>query len=147
MSRNFAAEDGNLNEASLIVSRNKDYSDFNLLFRVNENTQDIYKVRDAQAVKQSVKNLIMTNYYEVPFAPFQGSNIRSLLFENSEPFVFAEAETLIRNCIAKDEPRAKVTSVDIVSSNNGNGLDITVSFSIINIEEQFTVTVQVERLR
>lgn len=147
MSRNFAAEDGNLNTASIITARKRVYSDLNLLFKPCPCTGDVYTVKDVEAVKQSVKNLILTNYFEVPFAPFQGSNVRSLLFENSTPFVLAEIESLVKECIRKDEPRARVTNVLVARDSSGHSVEITVEFTIINIDEEFTITLTVDRIR
>ena len=68
MSRAFAVEDKNLNQASIIVSRNKLYRDIDLSFTVKP-SGEIYKKIDAGAVKQSIKNLLLTNHFEKPFLP------------------------------------------------------------------------------
>ena len=58
--RVLSKEDGNLNSVSIVTSRNRVYLDIDLLFDVNSNGE-IFKKRDAAAVKQAVKNLIQTN--------------------------------------------------------------------------------------
>ena len=70
MGRVFSQEDGNLNTRSIITSRNASYSDIDLTFENKPgassiNRTDVYKKTDAAAVKQAVKNVLMTNniYY------------------------------------------------------------------------------------
>ena len=68
--RVLSREDGNLNSTSSIVTtRVKPFRDIDLTFTVSE-TGELYVKRDASAVKQAVKNLIQTNYFEKPFLPF-----------------------------------------------------------------------------
>ena len=63
----------------------KIYKDLNLAFEQNTATKDIQKIKDIEAVKRSVRNLINTNHYEKPFHPEIGSGIREMLFENMTP--------------------------------------------------------------
>ena len=73
MSRVFSQEDGNLSTRSIITSRTKSYADIDLTFTRKPGTvTDIYKKTDAAAVKQSVKNILMTNRVEKPFLPYYG---------------------------------------------------------------------------
>ena len=62
----------------------KIYKDLNLDFQQNTATKDIQKIEDVESVKRSVRNLVSLNYYEKPFHPEIGSNIRGLLFENDK---------------------------------------------------------------
>ena len=66
MSRVFSIEDGNLQSRSLVTSRNKLYSDIDLTF-AKRPSGDVYKKTDGAAVKQSIKNLMLTNLGEKPF--------------------------------------------------------------------------------
>ena len=86
MARKYSSDDANLNSGSIFTSRNRDYSDINMLFEANPNTGNIYKVKDAAAVKQAVRNIVLSNFYEKPFNIFYGSDLRNLLFENVTPF-------------------------------------------------------------
>ena len=63
----------------------KIYKDLNLDFQQNTATKDIQKIEDVESVKRSVRNLVSLNYYEKPFHPEIGSNIRGLLFEMISP--------------------------------------------------------------
>jgi len=89
----------------------KIYKDIDISFAKNPNTLDISKKIDVAAVKQALKLLINTQYYEKPFNPEFGSNIRSLLFQ---PFSLETANRLqdeIKQTINNFEPRVKIVSI------------------------------------
>ena len=50
------------------ITRNvRQYKDLDLFFSKKATTKDINKVTDIQAVKRSIRNLVLLNYYEKPF--------------------------------------------------------------------------------
>ena len=57
------------------------YKDLDLLFTAHPITGDVATKSDSDAVRRAVRNIVMTNYYERPFKPSLGGNIRGLLFE------------------------------------------------------------------
>ena len=57
----FALEDGNLNTTKITSTKAVSYKDMDLFFSPKP-SGDIYKKQDAAAVKQSVKNILMTNF-------------------------------------------------------------------------------------
>ncbi len=61
------------------------YKDLNLNFSANPVTGDVTMVTDVNAVKRSVRNLLLTNHYDRPFHPEIGSNIQNILFQNFGP--------------------------------------------------------------
>ena len=63
----------------------KSFRDFSLTFEKNAVTNDILALKNEAAIKESVKNIVLYNFYEKPFDPFFGGNIIGLLFENSTP--------------------------------------------------------------
>jgi len=145
MARKYSSDDANLNSGSIFTSRNQDYSDINMLFEANPNTGNIYKVKDAAAVKQSVRNIVMSNFYEKPFNIFYGSDLRNLLFENLTPFTVQEAKTQIQNAIANNESRAEVMSINI--SGDNNTLIINLVFRVKETRQIQELNISLERLR
>jgi len=69
MAKILSTEDKDLQNSALTTSRSRVYSDIDLSFAVNTSTGDIFKKKDAAAVKQSVKNILQTNRFEKPFKP------------------------------------------------------------------------------
>ena len=89
----------------------KQYSDLDLFFGRKSASNDINKVNDIQAVKRSVRNLILTNHYEKPFHPEIGSGVRDVLFENMTPTTAHILTRKIEMVIENFEPRARLISV------------------------------------
>ena len=124
------------------------YADLNLNFSKHPGTKDLAKKRDIEAVKQSVKNLIMTNHYERPFHPEIGSNVSSILFENMNPVTANILTRAISEVIQNFEPRAKLINVLALPAYDRNGYECTIAFTIVNIPgEMVTLETFLERAR
>ena len=125
----------------------KIYKDLNLDFQQNTATKDIQKIEDVESVKRSVRNLVSLNYYEKPFHPEIGSNIRGLLFENITPqishYIGKQLELLIRNY----EPRCRLVNVENMPDLDKNGYSVSVSFYVVNVSNPVVVETFLERLR
>ena len=146
MSRAFAVEDKNLNQASIIVSRNKLYRDIDLSFTVRP-SGEIYKKIDAAAVKQAIKNLLLTNHFEKPFLPLYGGNLTDLLFELAHSSIGEEITSNITRAIESYEPRAKIVDIRVDNRADYNSIGVTVEFRIVNTEETVIFTTTLVRLR
>jgi phage baseplate assembly protein W len=144
--RVLSTEDGNLQKSTLISSRAVDYLDIDLTF-AKRPSGDIYKKRDAAAVKQSIKNLLLTDFYEKPFQPFFGGNLRAMLFELADEDTEDEVEENIRNAINKYEPRAEILTISVNVLPDQNDMRVSVYFKIISTQETVTFTTNLSRLR
>ena len=109
------------------------YKDLNLNFSTNPVTQDVTIVTDVNAVKRSVRNLLLTNHYDRPFHPEIGSNVQALLFENFGPITGNQLARQIEELIANFEPRARVESVECFPLPNTNTYDVRVYFYVENL--------------
>jgi len=125
----------------------KVYKDLNLDFQQNSATKDIQKITDVESVKRSVRNLINLNYYEKPFHPEIGSNLRGLLFENITAqishYMSKQIELLIKNY----EPRCRMVEVVNRPDIDRNGYSVSVSFYVVNTPDPIQVETFLERLR
>ena len=90
----FAVEDKNLSVSTILTSRKVAYKDIDLTFK-NKPSGEVFKKQEAAAVKQAVKNLLLTNYGEKPFNPDFGADLRSLLFELADAEIEEEIEPVI----------------------------------------------------
>ena len=144
--RVLSTEDGNLQKSTLISSRAVDYLDIDLTF-AKRPSGDIYKKKDAAAVKQSIKNLLLTDFYEKPFQPFYGANLRAMLFELADDDTEDEVEENIRNAITKYEPRAEILTITVNVLPDQNDMRVSVYFKIISTQETVTFTTNLSRLR
>lgn len=146
MARAFSIEDKNLNTSSITTSRTRTYKDIDLTLAIKGNG-DVYRKLDAAAVKQSVKNLILTNHGDKPFRYNYGGNLRDLLFDLADDETEVDIESAIISAIQRFEPRAQVINVDARSNPDNNSVSVTIVFNIVNTKEKVTFTTILARLR
>ena len=123
------------------------FKDLNLDFQQNTATKDIQKIKDIEAVKRSVRNLINTNHYEKPFHPEIGSNLRAMLFELMSPQMNHLISKQIENLINNYEPRCNLVEVFAQPMFERNGYSVQISFMVNNHQEPVIVESFLERLR
>jgi phage baseplate assembly protein W len=154
--RVFANEDGNVNKKSIIVSRTREDKDIDATFSAkfvgldangNNLPGDIFKKTNAAAVKQSIRNLLLTNFTERPFMHRFGGNLTDMLFRLSTEIDDANLENDITSSIQTYEPRAQVLSINSIISADNNEVRVTVRFLVISTLQQDTVEINLTRLR
>jgi hypothetical protein len=129
------------------ISRQTDYSDLDLDFMAHPTTGDIVKKKGTEAIKRSLRNLILTNFYDRPFRHSIGSNAQKLLFENANHLTANFLTDSIREVIKKFEPRIIVLGIDTNFDYDNNGYNVTITYSIINRPEPLVTTIFLERIR
>lgn len=130
-----------------IVSRKKDYSDLDLDFMAHPVTKDVMKKTGVEAIKRSVRNLILTNFYDRPFQSYIGSNALKLLFDNATPITATFLENAIRETITNYEPRVRLDNLEVQFDIDNNGYNVKLFFVILNRNEPAVVTLFLERIR
>jgi len=123
------------------------YRDFFTDFSRHAQTGELNTKINEESVKQSVKNLLLTNKYERLFYPELGANLRALLFENATPAVYQQTKDYIQDVFDNYEPRAEFITSDVSFDHDRNRADITVRFRLINSVEPTTLSVILERTR
>ena len=115
----------------------KSFRDFSLKFEKNAVTNDILSLKNEAAIKESVKNIVLYNFYEKPFDPFFGGNIIGLLFENSTPTMVLEVKNRIEQSIEIHEPRVTAVSVTVQFEEDRNELNCKIQYLILGISPKF----------
>ena len=133
--------------ALLKQKRARIYKDFDLSFGKNAITGDINKKIDVNAVKQSLKTLVLTKPYERPFNPTLGSELYGLLFEPMNSFTSDAVEKSIEYLIRNYERRVRITSIEVEPLYDLNTYNINLNFYIVGINEPQRLEVKLERLR
>ena len=131
------------------IDRNvRQYKDLDLFFAKKSGSKDIRKVTDIQAVKRSVRNLVLLNHYEKPFHPEIGSGIRDMLFENMSHMTAFVLAKKIEDVIENFEPRARLISVRADPNLDRNEYEVTIEFYVVNTPTELVdLTVFLEVLR
>lgn len=131
----------------IVKARRPDYSDLDLDFIPHPTTGDILIKTGEDAIKRSVRNLILTNYYEKPFRPGIGSNAVKLLFDNANPLTATFLKDAIMEVIRNYEPRVEMINVYVQFDIDNNGYNVEMQYVIINRNEPITTTLFLERIR
>lgn len=147
-----AISDYNVNELhtarrSSVVSKKRLYSDLDLSLALNQNFRDIVPLIDIDAVKNSIKNLVLSNFYDRPFQPALGSNVSGLLFEPADNFTVAAMRQEIKRVIKKFEPRADSVVVEIIDNSDRNTYNINIGFRVVAIDQRVDITLYLKRIR
>jgi len=123
------------------------YSDLNLEFIAHPLTGNVARKIDRTAVKQSVKNLILTNFYDRPFQPELGCGISYHLFELFTSATKQSLETAMREVIENYEPRASILEVLVEDHPDDNALSASIAFMIRNDPNPIVLDLILERVR
>jgi len=134
-------------EQARIVSKKKPHRDLDLSLKIHPIRKDIIPLKDDAAVKNAVRNLLISNFYERPFQSDLGANLRGLLFEPAGMLTNIQIRDSIRFCIEKYEPRVSVDSIDITDVVDENRYIIEVFFTIKEFSTQESVEIVLRRLR
>lgn len=106
------------------------FRDLDIKFGRNPSTNDVIIKTGDNAVKQSIKNLILTDFYERPFRPGIGAGVKQLLFEPSDFITERILEEKIIEAIVNFEPRAELLGVEATSNRDGLGYKVKIIFAL-----------------
>lgn len=132
---------------SKLDSRKRSWTDLDLSLTIHPIRKDIIPVRDDVAIGNALKNLLVSNFYERPFAVTKGANLRSLLFEPADPFTKISMRDNIARVIRVYEPRVDLLGVDIIDKPDNNAYKVSVNFRIKENDQEETVNIVLRRLR
>ena len=113
--------------------KSKSFRDFSLTFEKNAVTNDVLSLKNEAAIKESVENIVLYNFYEKPFDPFFGGNVIGLLFENASPNIRADIQERIATAINIHEPRVVHVETLVKWTEDRNNLDVSVRYVIMGI--------------
>ena len=109
------------------------FKDINLSFKRHPVTNDVLTVRNEDAIKRSVKNIIFTILGEKPFEPEFGSVINNSLFELNTSLNEMKVADEIKQSLLNFEPRIDNTRVTVSIYPDSNELNCTVQYDIVGI--------------
>jgi len=109
------------------------FKDISLSFKKHPVTDDILVLKNEDAIKRSVQNLVRIQLGEVFFNRLIGTKISGSLFElandNYVDPIRSEIETTIKNF----EPRVRLTDVDFNSTPDLNSIEVTIFYDIVGL--------------
>lgn len=130
------------------MARNtRTFSDLDLNFTAHPVTKDITLRFDENAVKTSLRNLILTSNYERPFHSEIGSPIKRLLFEPATPMTQVMIKKAVEDTVINFEPRVQLLEVDVNVSGDNNSVYVSIYFKLVNTERPLSLDLVLERTR
>ena len=131
------------------ITRNvRQYSDLDLFFGKKTVGSDVNKITDIQAVKRSIRNLVLLNHYEKPFHPEIAGGVRAMLFEPMTPIIAQIIARKVEDVIENFEPRARLVGVRAFPNLDRNEYEVSIEFYVVNAPtELIDLTLPLERLR
>ena len=109
------------------------FKDINLSFKRHPVTNDVMTIRDEDAIKRSVKNIIFTILGEKPFDPDFGSIINNSLFDLNTNLSEIRVSDEIRHSLSNLEPRIENLDVSVRITPDSNELNCTVQYDIVGL--------------
>lgn len=132
---------------SLLTARTTLYSDIDLFFGIHPISGDVTRLTDIDAIKKSVRNLVLTNYNERPFKPSLGGNITALLFEPADRFTAELIKDSIRTVINRYEPRVDIVTIDVIDDSDRNAYDVSLTVRIKSMDTETPIDFSIRRYR
>lgn len=122
------------------------YADFFVDFNSHPETGMLMRNLNENAVKRSLRNLILTNRGEVPFQPNKGSNIRKILFEQISDVTTDLLTTYIKDTI-KLEPRCNLIDAIVTPNEANHAYLVTIIFTLVNSNKEVVLNLNLQRIR
>lgn len=123
------------------------FSDLDLNFTKHPITKDVARKTGNNAIIGALRNLVFTNFYERPFNPKFGSNIRAMLFEPLDPLTGTILQKEIKILIENYEPRVSLRDIQVVADFDRNSYQVTITFFTVNSTQPLRTVLFLNRLR
>ena len=135
-----------LQNKNKITARRNFYTDIDLNITPHPSSGDLVLKQDKEAVKRSVRNIMLTNDYERPFKPNFGANLRGLLFELADDITKMEIRNQISEALEMLEPRVTIDEIYLQSTRN-NEMHVNLHYGVVGVREPQTLEVILQRVR
>ena len=117
----------------MAIKVSRSFKDISFSFKRHPVTNDVTVLKNEDAIKKSVQNLVRTHIGERFFNELLGSSIENSLFELVGEDIGASLEEEIDTLIENFEPRVRTTKIDVNTEQDYNGLYITIKYNIVGL--------------
>lgn len=130
-----------------MISKLTGYADIPFFISKNKFTEDFNIIKEMSAIRQSVKNLILTNKGERFFNSDLGSNVYASMFENFDIETIISLQSRIANNLNIYEPRVIVNDVRVLEEPKEYAIKIIVDIGIVNTNITDSIEINLVRNR
>lgn len=135
------------NRLSTTITKQDYFSDFLNNFDSHPITNALARTTNENAVKQSLRNLILTDLGERLFQPNIGSDVSKSLFEPNDLITAQNIDFFIKNTIKYNEPRVLLLHLDVIPRVDNSSFEVNLVFSLINNSTPITMSIILRRVR
>ena len=126
-------------------TKSRSFKDIAVSFAKNSFTDDAAIVKNENSIKQSVKNLVLTQMGEKPFQPTKGCRVNALLFEPLDPFTADALKEEVLNTIRQYEPRVKISDCIVTPILESNKINISITYRVVGLPIVETIAFILQR--
>lgn len=105
--------------------------DLDFSFRKLKHNNDISILDGDFAIKESVKNLVLTKFGERIFNPYVGTNITSYLFEQMDVTIADAITTEVTEVLKNFESRILVNEINVYEDEEENTIELEIEYTIL----------------
>jgi len=124
------------------------FKDISLSFDMHPVTKDILVLKNEDAIRRSIRNLVQTIPTERFFNPTIGADVKTSLFDFVDFGTASILQKQIEIAIENYEPRVENPRIVVDPRPNLNAFEITVTFTIVGLEvprQQFSYILEATR--
>lgn len=121
--------------------------DIDLSFKKHPLTGDLASKTGSAAIRQSIINIVRTNYYDRGFNVDLGTNLDSSMFENITVITTRQIHDNISNSIRNFEPQVQLVDVEVIAEDNGNTVNVRIYYTELNKTSVETLAIDLSRVR
>lgn len=131
----------------MATKRESLYIDLDLNFKAHPLTGDLPVKRDADAIKQALRNLIWFEMFDIPFDADKRSGLRQLLFDQANHITESQIKNRLEWLIKKCEPRIELRKIEVETSADFVGYQITIWYMVKSIMSEDSFQFFAKRVR
>lgn len=122
------------------------YSDFDVDLSMNPVTHDVITKTNENSVRQSLRLLLLTNFYDRKWEPLCGSNLNQILYNQLDDFMKYSLQEQLRRIISDWEPRVRLDDITVETDDLGH-IKIRLVYTILMLDKTDLFVFELTRLR
>jgi len=116
-----------------VAGISRTFKDISLSFKRHPVTNDIISLKNEDAIKRSIQNIVLTMVGEKAFVPYFGTNVNDSLFNLNTSVESVGLKEQITTAINNFEPRVNNLNITVTVDADSNDMYATIEYDIIGL--------------
>ena len=126
---------------------NQQYADLPFFISKNAFTSDLNLIYDVSAIRQAVKNILLTNIGERAFDYTFGGSLYQTLFENLNLELILDVQSKVANNLRTYERRVEINDIRVIENPKEYSITIVVDFGVPDLQLSDVIEIDIARNR